>query len=224
MIRTKLLASSGIAAALLIGASWCHADNSPAKRKTAPGPVRRTTFGSGVAAVQQAPAAVEIGTAKPCAAETADMAGTHSQCTTSGRPFCRKLWDWLTYRPVTHTVVCGSVPCCTPPLYTYYLEFCPPPAGNRRGHHGRTSCAGTLASAEISVKAEEAEKASWFSTGWLGLFTGWDSSKDEDDADHKQVKHETTVRGGGKGKIQDAGEDCGRWRAVPSRPAGGGRK
>jgi hypothetical protein len=61
-----------------------------------------------------APAAVPLGI--PCACHH-----EHGSC-------CRRLWDWLTYRPLTEPNPCGCchncVPCCTPPLYTFFLNNC----------------------------------------------------------------------------------------------------
>lgn len=39
-----------------------------------------------------------------------------------------RVWDWLCYRPLTRSGCCrcgyGCTPCCTPPLYTFFLQDC----------------------------------------------------------------------------------------------------
>jgi hypothetical protein len=64
--------------------------------------------------------------APACGNSGSTCCNTGPCCGNCGHPsFCSHLWAWLTYRPLHYPGICGCcprcAPCCTPPLYMYFL-------------------------------------------------------------------------------------------------------
>ena len=121
MVTTKYVSLLGMTAALVLGAAG-HADQTKAKGKASTAKVRPATYQPEQAPAAKAVApALELGSAKPCASTThaapPAVIATAAPCAARSRSFCGKVWDWLTYRPVTHTKVCGPETSCTPPVH-----------------------------------------------------------------------------------------------------------
>jgi hypothetical protein len=230
MVKKKVWGALGLTAAVVLGAAVCHADQIKSKAKAAPSNVRTAQFRSEEdkppALPPPKPVAppLELGSAKPC--NTAPEFATPpvaANCGPRSHGFCDKLWDWLTYRPVTHTVVCGKVDRCTPPLFGYFLDYCPPAIPVPPvGHHVSMPVSKNVKE-EISFRDTA---LSWMSFGMLGKSEKRSQKPSEEKvAEYRQVTHKETA--GARNDVVEVkaeepafrldGRECGKWRGLPAR-------
>ncbi len=243
MITTKAWGALGLTAALMAGVAVSQADT--AKPRAAKAPTSKV--GAATYRAEEAPApaprekaatngSLELGSAKPAGGDAAPAGHAPAACPPKSRDFCHKLWDWLTYRPVTDATKCHGTVTCQPPLFAYFLEHCPPPAN---GHHAGAPCAdGRCAVKKSNDAVREKEESSSLLAGMFSKNTDRPAAKPaaEKPAEHRAVTHQVSATAARKpapemkeaAETKEAkpevekpavlnGKETGKWRALPTR-------
>lgn len=216
MVTRKTYGMLGMAAALVVGAAVCQADQTGVKARTT-AKVRPASYQAPEALpTPKAASPLELGSVKPAVefGMAAPVAAPH--CATSSRGFCGRVWDWFTYRPVTHTTVCGKEPTCIPPLYTYFMEWCPVPPGASRAPCAHGQCAAKTEKKELTEK----DSSSWLSFNLFGRSKekGATSTDGAGTEEIRPVVNTMTLDFPlAKAEFRLDGKETGKWRGLPTR-------
>lgn len=222
MVTRKACGLMGMAAAVVVGAAVCQADQSRVTGKTTAvagkntAKVRPATYQAESLPTPKVTAPVELGSVKPAVEFGTAGPVPAPHCTSSARGFCGRLWDWFTYRPVTHTTVCGKEPTCIPPLFTYFMEWCPVPPGASRVPCAHGHCAAKTEKKEVMEK----DSSSWLSFNLFGRSKEKHTPSTDGAATEgiRPVVNTVTVDSPpAKPEFRFDGKETGKWRGLPTR-------
>lgn len=247
MFTKQSLGLMGLTASLLLGGALHGADTARTTTKTTAAPatttkVRTTAYQPTTATVpatrevrQASAASVELGAAKPCPTETftfaAPQAAACAPCAKSSRNAWCRFWDWVTYRPVTNLYSCCEPTSCTPPLYAYYLDHCPPPV--RQPNCGHPGAMHVAAPKVVKEEVVEKESFSLLPRFFFSRSTERKASKPvEATSEVQQIRHAEVVTAKKapaelkqpEAEMLRSGTESSKWRGVPVRPLESGRR
>jgi hypothetical protein len=170
--------------------------------------------------------AMELGSAKPVPGINATGMACAPNGAKSNVGFCCRLWRWLTFRPVTHhSILCCKETSCTPPLYAYFLEHCPPGSA---GGHAQPCANGQCIARMTRPEARVADAPKVVSRPMTERAAAKPSAPAQRPVVREEVQAVVRKVSGEAKPARDEtcleGKECGKWRMLPTKMSDLGRR
>lgn len=236
MVTRKSWRVLTLAAALVVGTSMGQAQQPKAGGTTTPQKVRTVNYQAEKTAQPAAQPTkavaptMELGSSKPTPGADGGGSVYAANGASTNMSFCCRLWRWVTFRPVTHhSTACCKEPVCTPPLYAYYLEHCPPgTAGGRAQPCANGQCIAKMAKPEARLVEAPKVVASRPVLERATAKPSMETAPTQRSSVRQEVQAVVRKVSGEAKPSKDEtcldGKECGKWRGLPTKVSELGRR